>query len=352
MINRFDTHFLSVIIKTRKLTIMLFLFIFSGFISALANTPYEGKSLHVGAPECAHCLAMALLGPKISGMTVKFTPYNNLSTLETALLTNNEQIAQIDYPSLVSLISRGVPIIAISGEVNGGSDFVLKKKVRIKANDWKELKKFINSEQNKFTIGSQYGTVQNVDIKLALIKHGINLNKINFINIPFQGMYGALETGEIDAAVPVQPMASNITMHNVADHFSYLNNQPAGNLTNVVIVTKKFYRNNPILDSEIAKNMVKLITYIKTQKGHKEWEGVVLKYIKLDKNVISHSLNTLVPDYSMPMDKILAISNSMYESGFISKKLNYDDLHSSIKYRYLSKASNESRAQLGDKIGN
>ncbi|MBU2761537.1 ABC transporter substrate-binding protein [Acidithiobacillus thiooxidans] len=314
---------------------------------AAASTSFHGKFIHVGAPECAHCLAMALLGPKIGDKEVKFTPYTTLSTLVTSLLTNHEQVAQIDYPSLVSLISKDVPIVAISGEVNGGSDFVLKHSIDIDQGNWVKLKKIIDSASDKFTIGSQFGTVQNVDIRLALIKHGIDLRKVRFVNVPFQGMYGALASHQIDSAVPVQPVAADITMNHIAKHFSYLLHQPAGNLTNVVIMTKKFYDSNPQLDKQIAKNMVHLINYIQTDKGHEAWENVIIKYVKFNKSIISHSLITLEPDYHMPLSKILAISNSMYDTGFISKKLNDKELQACIKYKYLSLATGKTPDQLG-----
>lgn len=329
-----------------KLTRISFIMLFFTSVADASNT-FHGKFINVGAPECAHCLAMALLGPKIGGKEVKFTPYTTLSTLVTSLLTNHEQIAQIDYPSLVSLISKDEPIVAISGEVNGGTDFVLENSMDIDPGNWVKLKRIINSASEKFTIGSQFGTVQNVDIRLALIKHGIDLKKVQFVNVPFQGMYGALASHQIDSAVPVQPVAADITMNKIAKHFSYLFNQPAGNLTNVVIMTKKFYDNNPQLDNQIAKSMVNLINYIQTDKGREGWENVVTKYVKYDKDIISHSLITLVPDYNMPLSKIKAISNSMYDTGFISKKLNDDELKACIKYKYLSLATGKTPEQLG-----
>ena len=339
--------------RTKIIIMLNSILVIAGLYSghAYPNVVYKNQYINVGAPECAHCLAMALLGPKIGGMNVKFTPFNTLSTLVTSLLTNRMQIAQVDYPSLVSLISRKVPIVAISGEVNGGTDFVLENSIKVKPNDWVSLSdkiKKVASDNRKFIIATQYGTVQNVDIRLALIKHGINVNKcVEFVNIPFQGMSGALISHRVNAAVPVQPIASEITLRNLARHFSYLANQPAGNLTNVVILTRKFYNENPLLDKEIATSMVKLVKYIKTPPGRNAWKMVIMKYTRFDNDVVNNALLTLIPDYRMPLTKISEISNSMYENGLINDNPSRSVLLNHIKYHYLSEATGLTPTQLG-----
>lgn len=316
-----------------------------------ASDVYNMKYINVGAPECAHCLAMALLGPDIDGKQVRFHPYNTISSLVTSLLTDRVQIAQVDYPSLVSLISRNVPIVAISGEVNGGSDFVLSNSIDIKKGDWKSLAKEIKANyktKGKFTIGTQFGTVQNVDIRLALIKHGIEAKKyIEFFNMPFQGMPGALTTHRVDAAVPVQPVASMITLGKIARHFSYLYHQPAGNLTNVVIVTRKFYNHNPILDSDIALAMVNLVNYTKRPYGNAAWKKAIMKYTNFKYEVVNHALKTLVPDFKMPISKVSHIAKSMYDNGLINNDPSESVLRQFIKYRYLSEATGLPEKDLG-----
>lgn len=306
--------------------------------------------LNVGAPECAHCLAMALLGPVINGHKVTFHPFSQLSPLVSSLITGRIQIAQVDYPSLVALASKHAPVVAISGEVNGGTDFVISPKIKVTNNNWGALRKEINklaSEGERFSIASQYGTVQNVDIRLALVKHLITFKDVRFINVPFQGMAGALQSGEVDAAVPVQPVAAQITMSHIADHFSYLKNQPAGNLTNVVIVTREFYREHPALVQHIASAMVQLVTFIKTPSGRHAWEVKIERYTDFSPAVVKHALITLVPDYKMPLEKIGVIGVNMFQQGLISRKMDSVMMSRYVKYEPLMSATKLPESALG-----
>ncbi|MEY2342541.1 ABC transporter substrate-binding protein [Acidithiobacillus sp. IBUN Pt1247-S3] len=317
--------------------------------ASVAYAKWHGD-LNVGAPECAHCLAMALLGPIIDGHKVSFHPFSALSPLVSSLITGRIQIAQVDYPSLVSLASKDVPIVAISGEVNGGSDFVLNSRIKITPNDWNRLRQAIQklvTGGKTFSIASQYGTVQNVDIRLALVKHGIPLEDVKFINVPFQGMAGALQSYEVDAAVPVQPVAAQITMSHIADHFSYLENQPAGNLTNVVIVTRTFYKAHPALVDHIGSAMVHLVEYIKTPSGRRAWELKIEKYTDFSSAVVKHAMATLVPDYKMPLGKIGVIGVNMFQQGLISRKMDASEMKHYVNYGPLMFATKSSAATLG-----
>src|ERR1700761_7981957 len=86
----------------------------------------------VAAPECAHCLAMALLDSSmIPGYNVKFESFGTLTELTAGLASGAIDVGQIDYTGLVSFIDKNLPIVAVSGEVNGGSDFVLSPSVKL-----------------------------------------------------------------------------------------------------------------------------------------------------------------------------------------------------------------------------
>lgn len=321
-----------------------------GFSASYAHASSTSKELVVGAPECAHCLAMSLIGPTSGPYHFTFKPFGTLSAITTALLTGHIQIAQIDYPSLVSLISKKAPIVAISGQVNGGSDLVLSPSIKVSPNNWAALRHYVlknDSPAHPFRIASNFGTVQDVDLRLRLSESHIPMSHLDIINVPFPGMSQAIKTGTVQAAVPVQPFAAEMTTTGIAKHFSYLYDQPAGKLTNVVIVSKSFLNAHPEAVNHIADAMVKLISYIKTDAGRHAWAAAIEKYTYISHKAVTYALSKLTPDINIPLGKVQAIANAMYARHLISRNLSTTDLLRHIDYQPLEQATSKSRGALG-----
>lgn len=316
-----------------------------------ASVSSAGGTIVVGAPECAHCLAMSLLGPKIGSYTVKFEPFGNLTDLTAGLASGAVQVGQIDYTGLVSFLSKGIPIVAISGEVNGGSDFVLADNINLAPNDWAGFKSLVLADKasgHLLTIASQFGTVQDIELRLQLPKYGIDPNTdVNFVNVPYQGMAQALQSGSVQAAIPVQPFAAAITNSGYAKHFAYPYNQAAGNLTNVVVVSPSFLKNHPQEVTQIAKGMNTLVEYLRTPKGKSAWAGAVEHYDNLGATTVNTALAQLTPAIGMPFTQVQAIAASMYAQHLISTPLSTSFLKSHIDYTPLVQATSQSATSLG-----
>ncbi|WP_083700213.1 ABC transporter substrate-binding protein [Acidihalobacter ferrooxydans] len=335
--------------KTLLKVLLVGLLMLSG-TAGYADAQAADKTLTVGAPECAHCLAMALMGPTSGPYNFTFKPFGTLTALTTSLLTNEVQIAQIDYPALVSLISKHTPIVAISGQVNGGTDLVLQPSIKVAAGDWAALRAYIMkhySPSHKFRIGSNFGSVQDVDLRLRFSLAKIPESYVDIVNVAFPAMPQALKAKAVDTAVPVQPVAAEITTTGIATHFSYLYNQPAGNLTNVVIVSKAYLEKNPEAIKYIAKAMVKLVDYVSTDAGKQAWQAAIEKYTYIKPDAVKYALGLLSPDINMPIVKIKAIADGMYGAHLISRKLTVDEIAKYIDYKPLEEATGKTKAELG-----
>lgn len=315
-----------------------------------AATASKG-TIVVASPECAHCLAMALLPGQVSGYDVKFEALGTLTDLTASLASGAINVAQIDYTGLVSFLSKGIPLVAISGEVNGGSDFVVAPKVAVAANDWTGLKNLIMSEKaagHPMQIASEFGTVQDIELRLQLPKYGIDPNSdVDFVNVPYQGMAQALNSGSVEAAIPVQPFAAQITLGGFAKHFAFPYDQAAGNLTNVVVVTKSYLASHPDAVAAIAAGMLKLVPYLKTSAGQSAWAAAVEKYTSLPANAVTTALAQLTPDINMPFTQVEAVATAMYNQKLIAAPIPTSELSGDIDYQPLATASGQSPMTFG-----
>lgn len=326
-------------------------------VAATASSPAArtahaaGPPIIVASPECAHCLAMALLPSQMKGLNVQFQTWGTLTDLTAGLASGKIDIGQIDYTGLVSFISKGLPIVAISGEVNGGSDFVLAPSIKIAPNNWKAFKALVMKDKaagHLFTIASNFGTVQDIELRLELPRYGINPNTdVNMVNVPYQGMAQALHAGSVQAAIPVQPVAAQITLGHYGKHFAYPYNQAAGSLTNVVVVTKSYLASHPTQVAEVAKGMTSLVPYLRTAAGKAAWAKAVEKYTNIGSKVVKTALAQLTPDINMSFSQITAIAKAMYTQHLISSPLSAKTLRSHVDYAPLAKAAGKSPKSFG-----
>jgi ABC-type nitrate/sulfonate/bicarbonate transport system substrate-binding protein len=305
----------------------------------------------VAAPECAHCLAMSLLSTQMPGYNVKFETFSTLTALTAGLASGAIDVGQIDYTGLVSFIDKDLPIVAISGEVNGGSDFVLAPSEKVPAGAWTAFKALVEKDKaagNPLKIASQFGTVQDIELRLELPKYGINPSTdVDMVNVPYQGMAQALHNGSVQAAIPVQPFAAAIINGGFGVHFAYPYDQAAGDLTNVVVVNKNFLSQHPAEVAAIAKGMTDLVPYLKTSAGQAAWAAAVEQYTGTSAADVKTALAQLTPDIDMPFSQIQAISSAMYAQKLITTDLSKSTLLQHVDYAPLATASGESQTSVG-----
>ncbi|MBF4161970.1 ABC transporter substrate-binding protein [Nocardioides acrostichi] len=305
----------------------------------------------VASPQCAHCLAMTLLTDKVPGYDVKVEQFGTLTGLAASLAAGKIDVGQIDYTGLVSMIDKGLPLVAISGQVNGGSDFVVSPSVDLDPDDWAAFKDLVlqrKAEGKKFKIASEFGSVQDIELRLQLPEKGIDANQdVEFVNVPYQGMAQALQNGSVDAAIPVQPIAATITNSKIGVHFAYPYDQAAGDLTNVVVVNKDWLAKNPDRIEAVMQGMNTLVPDLSTPQGQKDWAAAVEKYTGTSSADTTTALAQLKPDIAMPFSQIKAIAHAMYEQNLISTDLSVATLKEHIDYGPLSQATGKTPAELG-----
>jgi ABC-type nitrate/sulfonate/bicarbonate transport system substrate-binding protein len=320
--------------------------------AAGSSTSADSKgTIVVAAPECAHCVAMYLLGGKIPGYKVKYEQFATLTDLAASLASGKVDIGQIDYTGLVSMIDKGLPLVAISGEVNGGSDFVVSPKITLTPNDWAAFKTLVDQRKaagKELKIASQFGTVQDIELRLQLPKEGIDVNKdVDFVNVPYQGMAQALKNGSVDAAIPVQPVAAQITGSKTGVHFAYPYDQAAGDLTNVVVVNKAYMTAHPDRIAAALQGMNALVPYLSTPAGQADWAATIEKYTGADATDTAAAMAQLKPAIGMPFTQIQAIAHAMFEQKLITQDLSAAVLQQHVDYTGLATATGKTPAELG-----
>lgn len=309
----------------------------------------DAEAVKLGFAKCAHCLPMALTPDLAKGVSIEAINFNSGNDVLTALVSKSIDVAQVTYLHYVTALDKGFDVVAISGQVNGGSEIVTAKGIDLKAGDWAGLKALAASRKAKgepLRVAASRGNAQDIHMRGALQKHGIDVNKdVQFINIPNPSDHAAaLQRGEVDVICTVEPFASQIRSTGVGVHFALPYDQAAGNLTNLIVTRSDVIKEHPKAVEATVASVVALVDKLKTDRT--VWVDTINKYTGLNKDIAAASLENAFPDYAIHKDSTVAIATMMRELKYISHDVS-DAAVKNIDYRFLEAVTKKPKSELG-----
>jgi ABC-type nitrate/sulfonate/bicarbonate transport system substrate-binding protein len=317
---------------------------FAGPASAQAKPKFK-----LAYAKCAHCMSMALVPALANNVDIEGINFNAGSDALTALASKGVDIAQITYLSFVSGLDKGFDLVAVSGQVNGGSEILVGKDTKLQADDWASLKKLIaeyKAQGKPFRVAASRGNAQDLHMRGEMALNGINVGKdVQFVNIPNPSDHAAaLQRGEIELICSVEPFASQIRMSGVGKHFAFPYKQAAGRLTNLIVTRSDVIKEHPAEVRETVAAVVRLVGNL--QADQQAWIGSIVKGTGLDKAVATEALKNASPDYRMYRPAAQSIGLMMKDLKYISTDVSKQiDTH--MDYSFLMEATKKSRSELG-----
>jgi len=305
--------------------------------------------LKLGFAKCAHCLPMALTPSFAKGVTIEATGFNSGNDVLTALVSKSIDVAQVTYLHYVTALDKGFDVVAISGQVNGGSECLSTPKLKLAADDWAGFKRLINEAKaagNPLKVAASRGNAQDIHMRGAFLKQGIDPNKdIQFVNIPNPSDHlAAIQRGEIDMVCTVEPFASQIRMANAASRFVLPYDQAAGTLTNIIVTRSDVIAARRADVQATVSAVVALVEKLKSDKSI--WVEVIGKYTGLDKAVAASALENAFPDYDIHRSSTLAIAAMMKDLKYIARDVSAD-VEKNLNYSFLEAATKKAKSELG-----
>ena len=315
-------------------------------VSAQAQTATKVKMAYA---KCAHCLSMAMVPGLAKGVDIEAINFTSGNDALTALVSKSVDIAQVTYLHFVTGLDKGMDLVAVSGQVNGGSELLVGKDTALAPNDWAGLKKMIadyKAQGKPFRIAASRGNAQDLHMRGELLKNGINPNRdVQFVNIPNPSDHAAaLQRGEIELIGTVEPFASQIRMTGVGKHFNYPYDQAAGRLTNLIVTRSDVVKEKPEAVRQTVAAVVRLVDQL--NKDKQGWVDSIVKGTGLEKNVATEALKNAYPDFAMHRASTKAIGDMMRDLKYISRDVTAD-IDKNMNYTFLSEATGKPAAALG-----
>lgn len=334
----------------------MFRFIARFALAVAAVLPLAGPAQAQAVPEiklgyakCAHCTPLSLTPQNAANVKLEAIGFNTGNDVLTALLSKSIDVAQVTYLHYATALDKGFDVVAISGQVNGGSQILVGNDLPIKENDWASLKKVIADHKaagKPFRVAASRGNAQDIHMRGAFAKQGIDVNKdVQFVNIPNPSDHvQALRRGEIELICSVDPFATQIRQLNAAKFFAYPYDQAAGKLTNLIVTRSDVIAGKPKGVEETVRAIVKVNDLMTADKGL--FVDTIQKVTGLDKAIAAGAVENLYPDYRMYRAPAVAIGSMMRDLKYINSDVS-GAIEKNMDYRFLEAATGKPKSALG-----
>jgi ABC-type nitrate/sulfonate/bicarbonate transport system substrate-binding protein len=283
------------------------------------------------------------------GVTIEATGFNSGNDVLTALVSKSIDVAQVTYLHYVTALDKGFDIVAISGQINGGSECLSAPALNLSKGDWEAFKATAAKAKTAgapFKVAASRGNAQDIHMRGAFAKQGIDVNKdLQFVNIPNPSDHlAALRRGEVDMICTVEPFASQIRIADAGKPFVLPYDQAAGNLTNIVVTRSDVIAARRADVQAAVAAVVALVDMLKVDKS--AWLDVITRLTGLDRAIAAAALDNAFPDYALHRPETVAIARMMKELKYVSSDVT-PAMDKTMDYSFLEAVTKKSRNELG-----
>lgn len=307
-------------------------------------------TIKLGYAKCAHCTPLALVPDYAKDAKIEAIGFNTGNDVLTALISKSIDVGQITYLHYVTGLDKGFDLVAISGQVSGGSQILASDKLPVSANDWAGLRKLVAERKaagNPLKVAASRGNAQDIHMRGAFAQQGIDMKDVEFVNIPNPSDHAqALRRGEVDLICSVEPFAIQIRQVGAGKFFAFPYDQPAGNLTNLILTRSDVIASNRKGVQATVSAIVKVDEFI--AGDHAAWANVITRVTGLDKAIADAAIQNLQPDFGMHKRQALAIASMMKDLRYISKDVSAE-VAKNMDYSFLEAATGKPVSELGGK---
>jgi ABC-type nitrate/sulfonate/bicarbonate transport system substrate-binding protein len=86
---------------------------------------------------------MSLIPGMAKGVEVEATGFNSGNDVLTALISKSIDVAQVTYLHYITALDKGFDVVAVSGQINGGSECLSSTKLNLPPDDWTAFKAMV-----------------------------------------------------------------------------------------------------------------------------------------------------------------------------------------------------------------
>ena len=241
-----------------------------------------------------------------------------------ALLAGSAQMAQYNWGLQMSLVANGVPLKAVGQISTAVSKNCAKDDTQLAVLASSSIKSYKDIGGKKIGIIAPNGAVE-LSLRTKAAQLGVSQDQMKFATVPLPAMPGALRSGQVDAAMFIEPWVQiakrqglKLRLLNVSI-CSMMRGAPSAN----VITTERFKKSNPKAVANFRKALNQSTAYV--AKNPNQLRAILPGILQQPKSVTSKA-NLPVFTSKIDRKKLQRFADIYYRYKKTRRKVNVNEL--------------------------
>lgn len=248
------------------------------------------------------------------GLEVEVVQFDTSPDIKNAVVSRNVDFGVTGVPSALSGVATGQDVVVVASAADGGSNIVGGEDITS-----------VQDLAGK-TVGYPQGASQEVLLRLTLEQHGVDIDDLELVNLPFSDMAKALASGQIDAFSSAE-LGPSIAMQGGAHQIVSPYDTPVGRVNIGLVTTQRLIDANPELVQAVVDTHVQATDSMVA--APEEWSAGVVDQFGLDPAVVDTAIENIWPRWSLDAEyraQVEALAEQMSALGYLDGTPTADDV--------------------------
>ena len=252
-----------------------------------------------------------------------------------ALTAGSLDMASVGYIFFLKMLDANQDVVAVSGVSQKGTRILVRKGVTVKS--WADLE--------HLRVGIARGSTQDLQLRSALIKHNIDLSKINFVIFSNAvDMMVGLQRGVVDVVSMWEPQASKTVHDGIATEFEKV--YPYSWSSNgMLVVRHDFLAAHPQAVEAVVSALSASAT--KLTDDHAYWGKEAEEFAPVSSEIQPMAIANSGESVTLFFNDLVYMSKLMHEAGYLKSQIPESTIAAHVDYSILEKVTGKKRAELG-----
>lgn len=304
---------------------------------ALPAEAADATAIRVGWIGDTHFTDMYLLPQYLKDKSIQLNMSKFVLSQDelNALTAGSLDMAAVGYIFFLKMLDADQDVVAVSGVSEKGTRILVRKGVTVTS--WADLE--------HLRVGIARGSTQDLQLRSVLIKHNIDLSKINFIIFTNAvDMMVGLQRGAVDVVSMWEPQASKAVHDGIATEFEKV--YPYSWQSNgMLVVRNDFLKAHPQAVEAVVSALNASAT--KLTDDHAYWNKEASEFAPVAPDIQKLAIDNSGQSVNLRFADLTYMAKLMYEAGYLKHQIPDSTIQAHVDYSILEKATGKSRTALG-----
>ncbi|WP_182111941.1 ABC transporter substrate-binding protein [Actinotalea sp. JY-7876] len=248
------------------------------------------------------------------GMEVEVVQFDTSPDIKNAVVSGNVDFGVTGVPSALSGVAAGQDVVVVAAAADGGSNIV-------GTTDITSVADLVGR-----TVGYPQGASQEILLRLTLEEHGVDIEELDLVNLPFSDMANALASGQIDAFASAE-LGPSIAMLDGAHQIVSPYDTPVGKVNIGLVTTQRLIDSDPELVQAVVDTHIEATEAMLADP--EAWSSGVVEQFGLDAAVVDTAIGNIWPRWSLDAEyraQVEALAEQMHGLGYLDASPTADEV--------------------------